>query len=117
MNKVIYWLLSAVILTGCQKDYNEPGNLVPKTVDEDPNLPQINVNGTLLHAETYGNNDSAMVIFLHGGPGADYRNGLNAKGLANEGYFVVFYDQRGTGLSERHNKSIFSIQIYLDDEI
>lgn len=72
------------------KDYNEPGNLVPKTVDEDPNLPQINVNGTLLHAETYGNNDSAMVIFLHGGPGADYRNGLNAKGLANEGYFVVF---------------------------
>lgn len=45
------------------KDYNEPGNLVPKTVDEDPNLPQINVNGTLLHAETYGNNDSAMVIF------------------------------------------------------
>ncbi len=115
MNKVIYWLLSAVILTGCQKDYNEPGNLVPKTVDEDPNLPQINVNETLLHAETYGNKDSAMVVFLHGGPGADYRNGLNAKGLANEGYFVVFYDQRGTGLSERHNKSIFSIQIYLDD--
>jgi proline iminopeptidase len=56
-----------------------------------------------------------MVVFLHGGPGADYRNGLNAKGLADEGYFVVFYDQRGTGLSQRHNKNSFTIQTYLDD--
>ena len=115
MNKIIYCLVTLIIVTGCQKDYNEPGNLVPKTVDEDPALSSINVNGTLLHAETFGNNDSAMVVFLHGGPGADYRNGLNAKGLADEGYFVVFYDQRGTGLSQRHNKDNYTIQTYLDD--
>jgi proline iminopeptidase len=115
MKKIIFCFLTSLLLTGCTKDYNEPGNLVPKTVDEDQSLPQINVNGTLLHAETYGNSDSAMVVFLHGGPGADYRNGLNAKGLADEGYFVVFYDQRGTGLSQRHNKNSFTIQTYLDD--
>lgn len=115
MKKIIFNLLTIILLTGCEMDYNEPGNLVPKTVDEDPALPQINVNGTLLHSETFGNSDSAMVVFLHGGPGSDYRNGLNSKGLADEGYFVVFYDQRGTGLSQRHNKNIFTIQTYLDD--
>jgi len=115
MKRIISLILIFSALTGCQKDYNEPGNLVPKTVDEDPTLPHIYVNGTLLHAEAYGNSGSAMVVFLHGGPGADYRNGLNVKDLANQGYFVVFYDQRGTGLSQRHDKDIFTIQSYLDD--
>lgn len=115
MSNIIHWLIPILVLTGCQKDYSESGNLVPKTVDEDRTLPSVNVNGTLLHAETFGSNNNPMVVFLHGGPGADYRNGLNAKGLANEGYYVVFYDQRGTGLSQRHNKETFSIQTYLDD--
>ena len=105
------------LLTSCEKELNihQPGNLVAKTVVEDPNLPSISVNGTPLHAESYGNPDSSLVIFLHGGPGADYQNGLNAKQLADDGYYVVFYDQRGTGLSKRHDKSTYSIQLYLDD--
>lgn len=109
--------LFSILLFSCEKELslNEPGNLVPKTVVEDPDLPAIAVNGTTLHAETYGNSDRPMVIFLHGGPGADYRNGLNVKQLADDGYYVVFYDQRGTGLSERHEKSTYSIQLYLDD--
>lgn len=115
-------ILSAVtigcaLFMSCEKelDINEPGNLVPKTVVENPSLPSIAVNGTILHAETYGNPDNSMVIFLHGGPGADYQNGLNAKQLADNGYYVVFYDQRGTGLSKRHDKNIYSVQLYLDD--
>lgn len=119
MNKKI---LSVVIIAGvlfmsCEKelDINEPGNLVPKTVVEDSSLPSIAVNGTVLHAETHGNPDSSMVVFLHGGPGSDYLNGLNAKQLAKNGYYVIFYDQRGTGLSKRHDKKTFSIQLYLDD--
>jgi proline iminopeptidase len=101
----------------CEKelDIHEPGNLVPKTVMEDPSLPSITVNGTTLHAETFGNPDSSLVIFLHGGPGADYQNGLNVRQLADDGYYVVFYDQRGTGLSQRHDKNTYSIQLYLDD--
>lgn len=109
--------LTCAVLFSCEKemDIHESGNLVPKTVAEDPSLPSISVNGTVLHAETFGNPDSSLVIFLHGGPGADYQNGLNIKQLANDGYHVVFYDQRGTGLSQRHDESTFSIQLYLDD--
>lgn len=104
-------------LSACTKErkINEAGNLVPKTVDQDPSLSSINVNGTLLHSETFGNRDSAMIVFLHGGPGADYRNGLNVKQLADAGYYVVFYDQRGSGLSKRHPSDIYTINLMTDD--
>lgn len=110
-------IITSVLLTSCEKELNidESGNLVPKTVVEDPSLPSISVNGTILHSEAFGNPDNSMVVFLHGGPGGDYRNGLNIKQLADSGYYVVFYDQRGTGLSKRHDKNSYSIQLYLDD--
>jgi proline iminopeptidase len=109
--------LACLTLLSCEgePDLLTPGNLVPKTVAEDPGLPSIVVNGTSLHAEAYGNPDSTLLIFLHGGPGSDYQNGLNVKSLAEDGYRVVFYDQRGTGLSKRHDKDTYSIQLYLDD--
>lgn len=110
-------LIAALAFTACGKELNpkEPGNLVPKTVTEDASLPAIAINGTKLHAESFGNPDSPIVVMLHGGPGDDYRSMLHAKALADDGYFVVFYDQRGTGLSQRHNKSIYSMQLMLDD--
>ncbi len=109
--------LTIFLLWGCEKEINinEAGHLVPITVDQDPSIPSIQINGSLLHAETFGKKDSAMVIFLHGGPGADYRNGLNAKQLADNGYYVVFYDQRGSGLSKREKRNMYSIQLMLDD--
>ena len=110
-------VIAAFTFTGCKKELTlkEPGNLVPKTVTEDPALPAISVNGTKLHSETFGNPDSPMVVVLHGGPGTDYRSMLNCKGLADDGYFVVFYDQRGCGLSQRHDKNTYSLQLMLDD--
>lgn len=115
--KLIYiHFILLVLFIGCEEmDINEAGSLVPKTVDEDTSLPSIFVNGTQLHSETFGNQADPMLIFLHGGPGADYRNALNVKQLAGNGYFVVFYDQRGAGLSKRHNKDTYSIQLLLDD--
>lgn len=109
--------ITSALLISCQKDLdiNKSGNLVPKTVEEDPSLPSIAVNGTVLHAEAHGNAEDPMVVFLHGGPGSDYRNGLHAKQLTEAGYYVVFYDQRGTGLSTRHKKESYTIQLYLDD--
>lgn len=115
LSKVTLLLLVSILFSCTQIDPNELGALVPKTVDQDATLPSISVNGTLLHAETFGNPNNSMVVFLHGGPGADYRNGLNAKQLADNGYFVVFYDQRGSGLSKRHDKNSYSIQLLLDD--
>ena len=107
----------AVVLPGCQKELEikSPGNLVPKTVDQDPTLPSISVNGTQLHSEAFGNPNDPMVVFLHGGPGCDYRNAYNVKQLTDDGYYVVFYDQRGSGLSQRHDRNSFSLQIILDD--
>ena len=104
-------------LWSCKKELspNDPGALVPKTVDQDASLPSITVNGTQLHSVAFGNPANPMVVFLHGGPGADYRNGLNVKNLVNNNYYVVFYDQRGSGLSKRHPKDSYTIQLILDD--
>ncbi len=88
-------------------DPAEPGNLVPRTVDEDPSLPSLEVNGTNLHLQTFGNSENPVLIFLHGGPGGDHRSLLRLKDRYNDyslvdEYYCVFYDQRGAGLSRRH---------------
>jgi proline iminopeptidase len=99
---------------------SEPGNLVPKTVAEDPLLPAIELNGTRFHLETFGNPANPVIVFLHGGPGADYRNLLRMAGryngysLADE-YFLVFWDQRGAGLSERSERHLLTIDQYTSD--
>jgi proline iminopeptidase len=74
------------------------------------------VNGTRLHSETFGNPNDPILLVLHGGPGGDYRSLLNCSRFASDGYFVVFYDQRGSGLSRRHGREAYSdIRIFLDD--
>ncbi|GAF92260.1 unnamed protein product, partial [marine sediment metagenome] len=50
---------------------------VPATVDQDPSLPSITINGYTYHGETYGDPTNPVVIILHGGPGSDYRSILN----------------------------------------
>lgn len=113
-------LVAGLVFGSCKKQrlMNEPGNLVPKTVDKDPTLPSISVNGALLHAEAYGPADSTLVVALHGGPGGDYRYLLNCKDLADAGYRVVFYDQRGSGLSQRFPKAHYAskpVDLMYDD--
>jgi proline iminopeptidase len=98
-----------------QRQINQEGNLVPKTVEFDPSVPSISVNGTKFHSEAFGNPSDPMVIVLHGGPGGDYRYLLNNTAFVNNNYYVVFYDQRGSGLSQRHPKSAYTIQVMLDD--
>lgn len=102
--------IAAILVLSCSKEryINEPGNLVPKTVTETTGIPFITANGARLHSEAFGHPDSTMVVFIHGGPGGDYRGLLNAQQLAAHGYRVVFYDQRGSGLSERFSKSSYT---------
>ena len=99
---IIAVLLSALLFTmGCTKGklIYEEGNLVPKTVDHDPSLPIVAVNGTQLHAESFGDPDSVLIIVLHGGPGADYRsffqtNGclLESRKSSNRGFYIRTFD-------------------------
>lgn len=111
-------LIAGLAISGCQEpelEPNKPGQLVPRTVDQDPSLPQRSVNGTKLHVETFGNAHDPIIVALHGGPGGDYRSLLKCSAFANSGYFVVFYDQRGSGLSQRHPKKHYSLDIMIDD--
>lgn len=108
----IYILVFSLVAFSCKEEKytNQPGNLVPKTVDQDHSLPSISVNGALLHSEAFGPEDSTLLICIHGGPGGDYRYMLNCKSLASKGYRVVFYDQRGAGLSRRFPESWYKSQ-------
>lgn len=93
-----------------EKRIEVPGTLAPKTVDQDSSLPSIRINNALLHAEAFGPADSTLIVCIHGGPGGDYRYMLNCKTLAKKGYRVVFYDQRGAGLSQRFPKDWYKSQ-------
>jgi proline iminopeptidase len=73
---------------------------VPETTVQDPSIPHITIDGVTYHAETFGNSSNPVVIAIHGGPGSDYRSILSLQALSDE-YFVVFFDQRGAGLSPR----------------
>jgi len=120
MKIIMYFLLIAILfisISSCKEELliNDPGNLVPKTADLDPDIPSVEINGAILHRESFGHPDSTIVLVLHGGPGSDYRYLLRCKALTEYGYKVVFYDQRGTGLSQRFPYSIYNMQIMYDD--
>lgn len=116
--KPIAFFLFLLGLTACSDlaDPLAPGALVPRTVDQDPSLPSLAINGTLLHVQTFGNPADPIVVVIHGGPGGDHRSLLKAAAFADDGFFVVMYDQRGTGLSRREDASQFDdVQIMIDD--
>lgn len=112
--------IAMVFFTACEKEsMSEPGALVPRTVDQDHALPSLKLNGTQLHVKTFGSSSNPIIVMVHGGPGADYRSLMSAKAYADNGFFVVFYDQRGTGLSKREDREQFekndAVQLMIDD--
>lgn len=127
MRKIIL-ALSIIALNSCEvRDINKPGTLVPKTVDQDSQLPSLKINNTHLHFESFGNIQNPILIFLHGGPGGDYRALISEsekdpvsrypseRTLSNDGlrrladqYYLVFYDQRSAGLSRREEGLSFA---------
>ncbi len=135
MRKYLLLVALATLAWHCQKmDISEPGQLVPRTTMEDSSLPSLDINGARLHLETFGNIENPILIFVHGGPGGDYRPLISEIGVENasaypaersfpragltrlqDEYFCVFFDQRGAGLSPRFNKGEITIDDYVTD--
>lgn len=132
---VLYICLMILALWSCEtEDIDQPGLLVPKTVAEDANLPSLVINGSPLHLETFGDLENPILIFLHGGPGSDYRamiseryvenvsrypdqRNISKGGLARlqDQFFCIFYDRRGSGLSPRFESDQLRFQDQIDD--
>jgi proline iminopeptidase len=87
---------------------------VPATVADDPSIPHVTLDGVTFHAEAFGDPANPVVVVVHGGPGADYRQLLNLQELSDD-YYVVFYDQRGTGLSPRVDPAELTVASSVED--
>jgi proline iminopeptidase len=88
--------------------------VVPATTTDDPSLPSRSIGGYRYHLEVFGLPTRPVVIVLHGGPGGDYRSLLPLQPLSDD-YQVVFYDQRGSGLSPRVPDAQLTLDQYVAD--
>jgi proline iminopeptidase len=86
----------------------------PRTTELDSAVPAVRLGGYAFHAETFGSPQKPPLIVVHGGPGGDYASLLSLKALADE-YHVLFYDQRGSGLSPREEHPDPSIEAFVRD--
>lgn len=116
MHIVITIIISLIIVTILFFRKEERfSNTLPPTVDEDERLPGIAIRDTYLHSEAFGNPEDTMLLFLHDGPFGDYKSALYLRALAQEQFRVVFYDQRGCGLSQRSYKWRYTIEEQVED--
>lgn len=65
-----------------------------------------------LYHNAYGDNKNPAIVFLHGGPGYNCFTfeASTAQALADEGYYVVVFDQRGCGRSSTPDDSKFTFE-------
>lgn len=87
---------------------------MPATVADDATLPFVELGKNKFHVRTFGDPNAAPVIVVHGGPGGDFNYLLPLQILAKD-YFVIFYDQRGTGLSPRVPAEQLTLENNLED--
>lgn len=87
---------------------------VQQTADKDNNISHINVNHHAIHTEVFGAKNLPVLIVIHGGPGADSRYLLALSALSDR-YRVVFYDQLGSGLSQRVPSTHITLASFIAD--
>ena len=111
---IFYTILSIAVIFSFLYMYTSGNWEVAETVAQDSTISHITIDDVVFHAETHGNDTARTIIVIHGGPGQDYRYLLPLKALSDE-YRVVFYDQRGTGLSPRVEASELTLQSSIED--
>jgi proline iminopeptidase len=116
VRRSILTVLVPAMLAAC----NSAGNInaiVPATADEDPVLPQVSITVAgqtrAVHLETYGDPGDPVLLVLHGTL-ADFR-AMRGFSELSEAYFVVLWDQRGNGLSERIEADEISDEAIVDE--
>lgn len=118
LRKILRWffyaLLSLIVILVILYFSTSGPWKVAETVAQDSTISHITIDDVVFHAETHGNDTARTIIVIHGGPGQDYRYLLPLKSLSDN-YRVVFYDQRGTGLSPRVDASELTLQSSIED--
>ena len=87
---------------------------VPPTVENDASLEFVELQGYKFHVRTVGDKDLPPVVVVHGGPGGDAKYFYPIQDLAKD-YHLIFYDQRGTGLSPRVDKETLTLESSMED--
>lgn len=99
-----------IVLISCEV-LQEPYALVPATADQDASLPSVSIDVAghrrKVHIATFGQPDHPVLFIIHGSA-SDMRPYLPLKVLSDK-YYVVFWDMRGNGLSERCSREELSI--------
>lgn len=110
MKTIILTFLFYGLLTSCQK-VDEFNAIVPATADKNPALPSVSIHvagyDRLVHYQTYGNSKNPAFFVLHGSA-SDMRAYLPLQ-IFSDKYYVVLWDMRGNGLSERCTKEELAI--------
>ena len=75
------------------------------------------INAGELYSEAYGKKENPAIIFLHGGPGYNSFSfeQTTAIPLSEKGFFVVVYDQRGSGRSGIDTAAKFTYDEAIND--
>jgi proline iminopeptidase len=118
MMKWLAILFISLLTLSCAKFIESSGAIVPPTASEDPALPQLTINvlghSRKLHLQTFGIVSNPPLFVLPGGPGADFRLMLPLKALADS-FYVVMWDPRGAGLSERVPKEELTFDSFIEE--
>jgi proline iminopeptidase len=102
--------LVIVFFLGTRGDYP-----VAALVTQDAALPSQEVSGVALHLQIVERPPAAQTMdVLHGGAGGDFRSLLGLSALT-ETHRVVFYNQRGAGLSKRVTAENLTLDGYLEE--
>lgn len=119
MKRILKWVgiplacifaIIASLLLGTRGDYP-----VARLVSEDTSLPSETIAGIQLHMRVIkGPEGAPVIIVLHGGPGGDFRS-LQSLATLSDQFTVVFYDQRGAGLSQRVSPEQLTLAAHLDE--
>ncbi len=72
---------------------------------------------TEFYSKAYGDNKNKAIIFLHGGPGYNSVSFefSTAQRLADQGYYVIMFDQRGCGRTKTGTKSLYTFKEAFED--